>query len=340
MKTRWHLITGEYPPQLGGVADYTRQLAQGLAAAGDDVIVWSPRVDRPTPCDDGVTVRRLPGHFGPAALVELDDALARSPGRIVLQYAPHAFGWKAMNVPLCVWLWARSRGLDVMFHEVAYPFVARQPLKHQLLAGVHRVMASLLLRRAERVFVSVPGWASLLRPLARRFPQPIWSPVPSNLPTELTASEIGATRDRSPAQATRLVGHFGTYSPWLCAQVESVMLKILAQRSDVGVLLLGRGSSAFADRIKQRQPELTGRLMGVGAAGRPRCRCAYRLLRCHGSAVSGRRQCAAQQFHGGAGLGTCHRFQRRGVERADLAHVRGRRVGAAGPIERNRPRPA
>ena len=35
----WHLITGEYPPQPGGVSDYTRFLASGLADAGETVAV-------------------------------------------------------------------------------------------------------------------------------------------------------------------------------------------------------------------------------------------------------------------------------------------------------------
>ena len=38
----WHIITGEYPPQPGGVSDYTRLVAEGLAAAGDAVTVWAP----------------------------------------------------------------------------------------------------------------------------------------------------------------------------------------------------------------------------------------------------------------------------------------------------------
>ena len=29
----WHIITPEYPPQLGGVSDYTQLIAKGLAAA-------------------------------------------------------------------------------------------------------------------------------------------------------------------------------------------------------------------------------------------------------------------------------------------------------------------
>ena len=31
----WHILTGEYPPECGGVGHYTRLVARGLAAAGD-----------------------------------------------------------------------------------------------------------------------------------------------------------------------------------------------------------------------------------------------------------------------------------------------------------------
>jgi hypothetical protein len=37
-----HIITPEYPPQPGGVSDYTAQVATGLAEAGDEVQVWCP----------------------------------------------------------------------------------------------------------------------------------------------------------------------------------------------------------------------------------------------------------------------------------------------------------
>src|SRR5690606_13687540 len=40
--SRWHLITGEFPPAPGGVSDYTAAVALGLAAAGDAGDVWCP----------------------------------------------------------------------------------------------------------------------------------------------------------------------------------------------------------------------------------------------------------------------------------------------------------
>jgi glycosyltransferase involved in cell wall biosynthesis len=264
VKQRWHLITGEYPPQPGGVADYTRNLAQGLTNAGDEVFVWAPQADGPSPCDDGIAVHRLPGHFGPTALAELDAALTRSPGRILLQYTPHAFGCKAMNVPLCAWLWARPRMLDVMFHEVAYPFVPGQPLKHKVLASVQRMMASLLLRAAERVFISVPGWESLLRPLAARFPAPIWTPVPSNLPVRVDPDAVAQVRARLPRKVRRVAGHFGTYSGEITSVLEPALLEILAGGRDIHCMLLGRGSTDFAARLVDQHPSLADRVTATG----------------------------------------------------------------------------
>ena len=37
----WHFLTGEYPPDRGGVADYTALVAAGLAKHGCAVHVWS-----------------------------------------------------------------------------------------------------------------------------------------------------------------------------------------------------------------------------------------------------------------------------------------------------------
>lgn len=261
---RWHLITGEYPPQPGGVADYTRLLAQGLAAKGDKVIVWAPEAEGPTPHDGSVVVRRLPGNFGPAALSELDAALARWRGRVLLQYVPHAFGCRAMNLPLCAWLWARSWQVDVMFHEVAWPFLSGQPLKHTVLAGVHRLMASLLLRSAQRVFVATPSWGNLLRPLARPSPEPTWMPVPSNLPVGVELRAVEQVRGRLLRGNGRLLGHFGTFNGLVTNLLEPALVEVLAGATDVHCLLVGQGSREYAEGFLKRHPNGADRVTATG----------------------------------------------------------------------------
>ena len=155
LATRWHLITGEYPPASGGVSDYSRTVARGLAESDDEVQVWAPAVPvgESEIADPGVIVHRLPNRLGPASLARLHRGVDASPSsRILVQYVPHAFGWKAMNVPFCIWLWTRRRNsIDVMFHEVAFPIARNQPLTHNALGLVNRAMAAIVARSAERM---------------------------------------------------------------------------------------------------------------------------------------------------------------------------------------------
>src|SRR5262249_42828910 len=157
----WHLITGEYPPRPGGVSDYSALVARGLARQRDEVHVWTPACAGRRPDEPGVVVHDRPGVFGPRALARLNAGLTRHPGprRLLVQYVPHAFGCKAMNVPFSLWLWSRRRdSIWVMFHEVRVSWGPGRPVHQLLQAGATRLMARLLTRAAERVFVSVPGW--------------------------------------------------------------------------------------------------------------------------------------------------------------------------------------
>jgi len=164
----WAVITGEYPWQPGGVSDYTRLVAKGLAEAGDEVHVWAPANGESTPPDPGVEVHRLPGRFGPSALTMLDRALNRVRyDRILVQYVPHAFGWKAMNLPFCLWLVSRRReAIWAMFHEVAYPCDWRLSPRHNLLGLVTRAMAVVVAEASQRIFVAREAWEPLLSRLS------------------------------------------------------------------------------------------------------------------------------------------------------------------------------
>src|SRR5438477_4745206 len=78
----WHVITGEYPPQPGGVSDYTRQLARGLVEAGDSVEIWAPPYEREQEGREGrerIIIHRLPDRFGVRSLLHLTRALDRFP---------------------------------------------------------------------------------------------------------------------------------------------------------------------------------------------------------------------------------------------------------------------
>ena len=70
-----------------------------------------------------------------------------------------------------------------------------QPWRRNLLGRVHRWMARQVLRSAERVFLSIPGWEPLLRGLGVRCPPMTWLPVPSNLDRP---AQAGGNGPRAP----------------------------------------------------------------------------------------------------------------------------------------------
>jgi glycosyltransferase involved in cell wall biosynthesis len=264
--SRWAILTGEYPPRGGGVGDYTRRIAAGLAARGDEVHVWCPGPAGAAPADDDVAVHALPDRFGPRGLAVLSAALGRLPRdtRLLVQYTPHAYGHKAMNLPFCLWLAAwRRQPVWVMFHEVAFPLRRGQPWRHRVLGGVTRLMAWLVRRAAERTFVSTPAWSDLLLRLG---PGPVeWLPVPSNLPETVAPTEVAAARARlAPAGTTALLGHFGTFGEHVAALLAEILPPLV--RADAGrrVVLVGRNSTEFLGRLESAHPDLAGRVVATG----------------------------------------------------------------------------
>lgn len=251
---RWSLLSGEYPPRRGGVADYTAKLAQALAAAGDRVTVWAPGVADAS--EGGVTVRGLPD-LGPAGVRQLRRGLDRE-SRLLVQYAPHALGLRGLNLPLCMWL-ARRRPW-VMFHEVHFPRAAGAPWRERILGGGQALMAGVIARGAARCFVSTGSWIPLLRSLAPTAPEPCWLPVFSNLPEQVDADQIAQAR-RSLPPGEALIGHFGTHGAWFEARLQELLPALL--RADPGrlALLMGRGAEAAAARLGARRPELLGRVL-------------------------------------------------------------------------------
>ncbi len=266
--TTWHLVTGEYPPHPGGVSDYTRLLARGLAATGDTVHIWTADRTAPPAVDPGVTLHSLPGNFGPRALALLSRELPQGYGgdRLVVQYVPHLYGHKAMNLPFCAWVFCqRSLPVWVMFHEVVYPLRWGQPVAHNVLALVNQLMARLLLGVARRVFVSIPAWKPLLHRIAPVRNPIVWLPVPSNLPTKAdpdTLAEVLMELDLPVG--TLLVGHFGTFGGLVTDLLEPVLVLLLEADPSRRLLLIGRGSSVYARRFTGRYHGLGPRVLATG----------------------------------------------------------------------------
>jgi glycosyltransferase involved in cell wall biosynthesis len=246
----WVVLTGEYPPEPGGVADYTRRLAHALALAGDDVEVWAPTHGRELARDAGVTVRGLPDQFGPRSLALLHRELVnREDVRLLVQWVPHAFGMRAMNVPFCAWVAAQRARTWIMFHEVNYPFNRGAPLRHNGLAAVTHAMSAVLAARADRSFVSTPAWTTRLRTVAPFAREATWLPIPSNIPESVTpggAARVRASRGLRPDEV--ILGSFGTYAPHIAEPLADALVSLLSHDPSRVALLMGRGSVEFVER--------------------------------------------------------------------------------------------
>ncbi|HEY6394216.1 MAG TPA: glycosyltransferase [Candidatus Binataceae bacterium] len=262
----WHLITAEYPPTAGGVGDYSKIVAEGLSSAGDEVHVWTPAAATARSARDGIELHELPGHFGPSALAALSRGLSGvNADRILVQYVPHAFGLKAMNLPFCVWLAGnRHRNIFAMFHEVYYPFGGRQPIRHDLLAVVTRVMAAIVARSATKIFISALAWERLLLRLLPTGRAVTWLPVPSTIPVLDDPGAANEIKSRYAAGGSLLLGHFGTYAAPLANTLAATLAIAMREKPALCVLLMGRNGGEFHAGFARAHPELANRIHSTG----------------------------------------------------------------------------
>ena len=264
----WHLITGEYPPQAGGVSDYTFLVAHALAEAGECVTVWCPPAAGPTSGDSRVAARRELGAIGRADLRRVDTLLDAEPAprRLLVQWVPHAYGRRALNWPFCRWV--RNRAVrhgdrvDVVIHEAFVAFGGSW--KQRIAAVIQRFMVRSLLSRATQVWVTIPTWAELLRPHAPGDAQIDWLPVPSTISVDFRPNAVDTIRKELLNGAGHLVGHFGTYGPHVASELIELLGRLLVEAPAAKMLLLGRNGDEFLQRFLQGHPEAKGRLVAPG----------------------------------------------------------------------------
>jgi Glycosyl transferase 4-like domain/Glycosyl transferases group 1 len=266
----WHIITGEYPPQAGGVSDYTRLVASGLASAGNKVHIWAPKCGFPLNSESRVEVHRLPGHFGTRALMAMARAIrSTAPCSVLVQYVPHAYGLKAMNLQFCLWLNSMRRAdLTVMFHEVAFPVSLAQPFRYNVLGAVNRLMARLVSRSAARIMVASERWRTMLRKLGATAPIS-WVPVPSNIPVIADAVSSARWREDCSVGSGLLIGHFANYCDYSIMRLSEVAPRLLEEDGRLSFLLLGANSGELRGHLLHMDSHLARRVHATGPLTAP-----------------------------------------------------------------------
>jgi Glycosyl transferases group 1 len=260
----WHLISPEFPPMPGGVSEHSRVLVEAASSRGLDVHVWTASGGAALADGAGVEVHPSLGGFGADDIARtgaLLDAFPR-PRRIVLQWVPHGYGRRGMNLPFARWIAERACAgdeLDVMVHEPFADFIGPsviQPVR----ALVQRSMTRAVVSSADRVWLSIPGWETRLGPMLRPAVTPRVLPVPGTIPVNRDRPGIAALRSRLLGGATALVGHFGAGGRYVEAALERAFGEIAAKRTDVRFVLIGRGTGEIAGRLGQKAVSGTGLL--------------------------------------------------------------------------------
>jgi glycosyltransferase involved in cell wall biosynthesis len=255
----WHLITGEYPPAVGGVSDYTFTMAAALGTAGP-VHVWCPAVHGAAADSSNVTVHRILNTFSRSELRALGRELDSHPAprELFVQWTPQSFGYRSLNVGFAAWLASRAtRHHDVVHLMVHEPFLSSSSKPSRMVAAAtHRLMLWLAARHAAHVWVSTSTWQPLIRPFVPARTPVDWLPVPA--PVLPGHAEVPA-----PTRRAGLIGHFGTHSPLVTPLLEQA-LDVILEKSNANVLLVGRDSDMFLARFVEKRPAVRARVNATG----------------------------------------------------------------------------
>jgi glycosyltransferase involved in cell wall biosynthesis len=188
-----------------------------------------------------------------------------APRRVLVQWVPHGYGWRALNLPFAFWIATRALAgdrVELLVHE-PYIDMSARPL-FLVAALVQRAMLMTAAASATRIWVSTPSWMPAVRPYLLRRQAIEWLPVPASvLPVEDTDG-VHDLRERIAGDRRPLVGHFGSYSPLVTDRLQPAVLQILRE-TDARMLLVGDGSDRFRASALEAAPALADRLTATGA---------------------------------------------------------------------------
>lgn len=263
----YHIIVGQ-SSHAGGMCAHMSLLADGLADQSQQVHVWLPNATELSVQSPNIVLHRV---LGALSIPDLFRAgrklnLCSPPRRLLVYWVPHAYGYKAMNLPFCLWIWLRSvfhrDRVELMVQECFLDF-SKRSWRQSAAAFVHRVMTIVLLNAADRVWGALPAYKALLRPytLGRRVPF-AWLPVPSNVAVVENPTLVAAIRKQCAAGGL-LIGHFGTFGGSITKLLEDIVPGMLTNL-DASLVLIGSGSEAFRDRLRQLAPKFAGRIHASG----------------------------------------------------------------------------
>ncbi|HEX3054396.1 MAG TPA: glycosyltransferase family 4 protein [Aggregatilineaceae bacterium] len=202
------MITGQYPPQRGGIGDYTDQLVSALQDKGVEVSLIVPS-GSVLNCQDKVSLLPV-GGWGWSTLRIIARHLTQSESNwLHIQYQPNIYHGHPAICMLPLFLRTRRWGgrIAVTFHDLQVPHLFRK-------AGLLRALTRDLLVRTAAVSIAADtGDYEYLRRIARRVLQiPIGSNIPYTSYENQTAKNVEIRRRYAIAPDKAVIGQFGTTS--------------------------------------------------------------------------------------------------------------------------------
>ncbi len=262
------ILTCEYPPTVGGVADYTLKVASDLERRGRTTRVWTATGKTESTARPGSKVIRSFRDFGLRDILTHERLMGTAKNRcLLLQWEPVGFGLQSLNLPFCLWIVTRAlRGTEllVMFHETFLPFNKRS-LKRYLAGAIQRLMAFTLLNCASTVFASNESGARSLKRLCFRPAKVEHLPVFSNIEcSEDSAAQVAAARQEFARPDESLVGHFGRFMANTEPLVLPALKALLESDPRVKVLFIGECGDRYRGALLAGNPELAARVFASG----------------------------------------------------------------------------
>jgi hypothetical protein len=265
-----HIVTGEFPPSPGGVSEYTQLIARALSAQGQRVVVWSTGDENRPEQIDGIIVQRSAGNFDRAGCNNVDRLMLdySGPKIVLVQYTPHAYGFRAMNIKFANWIRSRKErhgdAIWTMFHEVVYPW-RLSPMKHNLIALVTRMMARTLIKSSDRILASTSSWAKPLSHLGAPAGETIALPIPTNIPRITDQDRIREVRTSLQFDAAScVIGHFGTNGSLACNMLPPILKGLFESHSRLHFRIIGEGSDKTLEEFTKIGSNWGGRMSASG----------------------------------------------------------------------------
>jgi hypothetical protein len=185
--------------------------------------------------------------------------------RLLVQWVPHGYGYRSINVGFAIWLacraWLRHDELHLMIHE---PYLRlSRPLKYLAVSVVQRLMLAIAGSGAAHIWISIATWADVVRRYVPRRVPIQWLPVPSPTLHGANVADTAAVRVKATTPDQPIVGHFSSHSA-VVTPLLALALDVVMQRSAAAVLLIGRDSDTFRAQYLATRPNLVQRVYATG----------------------------------------------------------------------------